>query len=98
MSSPSSSLVKTEERSSSENQGQYFNFKKDFTHKSTAQTCSEESKTKKMKMKSSRMFCFDKITVILQDHDENRTFGYRTVERIMKKKSSSTDRSLTHIK
>ncbi|GFS91079.1 hypothetical protein NPIL_691341, partial [Nephila pilipes] len=71
---------------------------KDFAHKSTAQTSSEESKTKKMKTKSSRMSCFDKITVILQDHDENRTFAYHTGERIMKKKSSSTDRSLTHIK
>ncbi|GFS68118.1 hypothetical protein NPIL_253281, partial [Nephila pilipes] len=87
MSSPSWSLLKTDAGSSSENQAQHFNFKKDFTTKSTDQSFSEEFKTKKMKTKFSRMFCFDKSIVILQNHDENRPFGYHTDERKWNKKS-----------
>ncbi|GFT81208.1 hypothetical protein NPIL_149511, partial [Nephila pilipes] len=68
ISSRSLCLVKTNAGSSSGNQAQYFDSKKNFANKSTAQSYSEESKMKKMKSKSSRKSCNDKNTVILQDH------------------------------
>ncbi|GFT08703.1 hypothetical protein NPIL_511691, partial [Nephila pilipes] len=67
-------------------------------NKSTAQSYSEESKMKKMKSKSSKTFCNDKNTFILQDHDEKIPSGYLPGETKSNKKSSSTKRSLTHVK
>ncbi|GFU27460.1 hypothetical protein NPIL_505951 [Nephila pilipes] len=76
ISTSSLSLVKIDAGSTSGYIDQYLNFKKDFAHKSIDHSCSEEFKTKKLKTKSSRKFCNDKITVILQDHDVRRATGY----------------------
>ncbi|GFT77390.1 hypothetical protein NPIL_653581 [Nephila pilipes] len=97
ISSRSLCLVKTNAGSSSGNQAQYFDSKKDFANKSTAQSYSEESKMKKMKSKSSRTFCNDKSTIILQDHDEKRPSGYLSGDTKSNKKSSFSKRSLTHV-
>ncbi|GFU11697.1 hypothetical protein NPIL_429761, partial [Nephila pilipes] len=81
-------LEKTDAGCSSANQAQYSNFKTVFA----SESYSEESETKRLKSKSSGKFCNDKPPLIEQDHDQKKTSGCLTAEKISS--STHTDEKL----
>ncbi|GFT56049.1 hypothetical protein NPIL_321811, partial [Nephila pilipes] len=82
MNCQTSCVLKTDEGSSSTNQAEYFDLRKDFASK--------------LPPKSSRQFYDEKTTVIIQNQVERRLSGYDTDETKLKKQKRSTERSGSH--